>query len=105
MILSYKRLPKTELYDSAVVKLPEEKVLLETTAQPIEAALDNLHQMLLQYTMSQVGFKKQRVDAKLTDLSGSVYITSLDETEKYRVDPAKLRDMFKPTHITYGREE
>jgi hypothetical protein len=104
LILSFKRIPKTTLYDSAVVTYPERVILLETSAVPLEAALENLHQLLQGHPACLAGFKKQRAEADLLESVNSAYLLDQETTQKYRQDLSELKKQFAPTEVVIGRE-
>jgi len=100
LILSYKRIPKTYLYDSVVMKMPEREVLVETTAQSIEAALENLHLLLKEHPGASAGFKKHGVAGELTDVSGDLALADKTTTEGFREDLNKLLQLFRPMNVS-----
>ena len=100
LVLSYKRIPKTELYDAAIVKWPDLEVLDDASSQPIEDILRTIHGQLLQHRTWLLGFKKQRVEAELVgDNLSTAFILDKENTNACADDSNVLLKMFAPMRV------
>lgn len=105
LVLSYKRIPHTTVYDSAIVSMPEGEILAEVVGKNVEEALRTLHLLMQKYPDCRIGFKKQRVDRSLSDLSGEIYMVVPKEEKKFREDPGAMDELFRPRAVNIVRKE